>query len=145
MGGGVEDWRSGRMYFASRSGSCRSSSAVERAAASESPWLRSSRYRSSRCSDNSSMISNSRAGARERPASLSRSAALHRGLDVLVGSGMFSSRNAGDGFDKELPRGALRGQHPPALSCQLVESASPLAGFFHPGAEHPPTLLEPVE
>src|SRR5688572_13713484 len=91
------------------------------------------------------MISSSRAGASERPDSRSRSAIVHVRFDVLGGSGMFSSRDAGDGFDEELPRGALGRQHPATLGRQLVEPPATFAGLFHPGAQNPATLLESVE
>src|SRR5688572_3455265 len=145
IGGRVADCRSGRMYLARRSGPCKSSSAAVRAAVSESPWPRSSRYRSSRCKESSSMISSSRAGARASADRRWRSAVVHLVVEGLVGSGMFSSRDARDGLDEDLPRGALGCEYAAALRGQPVEAPAPFAGFFHPGAENPAAFLEAIE
>src|SRR5688572_5384393 len=60
-------------------------------------------------------------------------------------SGIFSIRDAIDGFDKRLPAAALGFQDLLTSWSQFVITPAPLSGFFYPFPLNPATLFQSVE
>src|SRR5581483_3001959 len=93
--------------------------------------------RSFRCCDSSSTSEASRAGSISSPAVAARIS--------LFQSGMFTSRDAIDRVHELAPRTTLLLEDGLALHRELVISASPLTGLFHPSARDEAALFKPVE
>src|SRR5688572_14003949 len=82
-------------------------------------------------------MSASRSGLKRKCASRARTS--------LCQSCMLRSGDPAHRLDERLPGLELRGQHAAAVGRDLVEPASPLAGFLDPGSLDPPSLLEPIQ
>ena len=137
MGSGARACRSGARCRASRFPSRNPASARSVASSSDAPPATSSRQRSSRCCESSSMISCSRVGDRRSDARRERMWGFQ--------SGMLPSRDEPHGIDELVPGLALSEQH--ALTCrrQPIEAAPALAGFLDPCPLDPTALLEAIE
>src|SRR5688572_2817201 len=137
MGSGARACRSGASCRASRSPSRKPASASFVASSSDAPPATSSRQRSSRCCDSSSMISLSRGDERWSDAKRVRMCGFQ--------SGMFASRHLSNRFNELIPGLPLSQQHTLTRGRQPIETAPALAGLLHPRALDPPALLEAVE
>src|SRR5262245_28794665 len=94
-------------------------------------------------------MSLSRVGDRRSDDKRLRNSRVHSALrassDGVDGLGMFASRDAFHGFNECIPRLLLFREHAAALGRQLIEPAATFAGFLHPAALDPFTLLEAIE
>src|SRR6185437_922321 len=117
--------------------SSNSEMALRYACSSLAPPLRSSRWISSRCCENSSTRSDSAVGSR-------RSRAI-RSWTIRFQSCMFNSCNPTHGRDEFLPALSLRAKDFSTFGGQAVITPSSLLGLFHPTACDPAPILEPVQ
>src|SRR5262245_16305207 len=107
------------------------------ASSGEAPPAISSRQRSSRCWDSSSMISFSRVDESRSEARRARTCARQ--------SGMLASRHAPYRLHERLPGLSLLGEHAPSRGRDPVEATAALVGLLDPGALDPAALLQAIQ